>query len=175
MRRFLVTILSVLLVTIVQPLILAEFSGQRWILDFTPIFLVYASLRLNPMGIVGFILLGGLLHDILVPHAPGMGPLLWGATIFLVRSQRLWIRDRSWSMLMLMGLAASFFYIGLDRLLFLASQGFWSWNLELSVKMLTLSIVNAFVCPLVVKAIDRLTRPAVHDSFRDSLSLNVAR
>ena len=175
MRRFLVTLLILLAVTALQPLFLAEFSGQRWILDFTPVFLVYASLRFSPFALVSFILLGGLLHDILVPHAPGTGPLLWGATAFLIRSQRLWIRDRSWSMLMLMGLAASFFYIGLERLLFLASQGFWSWNLELSVKMLTLSIVNAFVCPLVVKAIDRLTRLPVHDSFRDSLPLNVAR
>jgi hypothetical protein len=175
MRRFLVTLLIALAVTLIQPLILAKFGGQRWIFDFTPVFLVYASIRFSPFWLAGFILLGGLLHDILVPHAPGMGPLIWGCTIFLVRSQRLWIRDRSWSMLMLRGWAASFFYIGLERLLFLASQGFWSWNLELSVKMLTLSIVNAFVCPLVVKVIDRLTRPAVHDSFRDSLSLNVAR
>jgi|GEM_PF-814249 len=175
MRRFLVVLLLVLAVIVLQPLLLAEIGGERWILDFTPIFLIYASLRFPPLALASFILLGGLLHDVLVPHAPGMGPFLWGATIFLVRSQRLWIRERSWSMLMLMGLAASFFYIGLERLLFMASQSFWSWNLELSVKMLTLSIVNAFVCPVVVKALDRLTRPAVHDNFRDSFTLNVSR
>jgi len=174
-RRFLVTILLALAATIFQPLISIHNGGQRLMFDFTPVFLLYACLRFTPFGLASFIILGGLLHDAVVPDIPGTGPLLWGATIFLVRSQRLWIRDGSWSMIMLMGLVASFFYIGFSRFLFLATQGFWSWNLELSVKMLTLSIVNALVCPLVVQFIDRLTRPAVHDSFRDSLPLNVAR
>lgn len=129
-----------------QPFAPALFGHENWLLNLTPILITYTALRAKDLSLMIFIIIGGLLHDLLLMNYVGMGPLLWGLIAAIVRSQKLWLTSGSWLFLLLVTFTACFAYLCLDRLFFLAYQGFWSWNLKLSFEILKLSTVNAALC-----------------------------
>jgi hypothetical protein len=139
-----------------QPFVPVFLGHENWLLNLTPILVTYTSLRARDFSLMFFIILGGLLHDLLLMNYVGMGPLLWGLVAFIVRSQRPWVEGGNWFFLLLMTFVASFAYLSLDRLFFLISEGFWSWNLKLSFEILKLSTVNALLCLPVFWLMDRL-------------------
>jgi hypothetical protein len=139
-----------------QPFAPVFFGHENWLLNLTPILITYTALRAREFSLMVFIILGGLLHDLLLMNYVGMGPLLWGLVAFVVRSQRPWVEGGNWLFLILMTFVASFAYLSLDRLFFLISEGFWSWNLKLSFEILKLSTVNALLCLPVFWLMDRI-------------------
>jgi len=143
---FLLVYLGMLLAEPVMP----EMFGQKnWLLGLTPVLLTYLGLRAGSLSLMLFILLGGLLHDLILMHYFGMGPLLWGLTVFLVRSQQPWIEGANWLMSVVICFAASFLYLCCDRIFFLLVQQYWSWDFELSLGILRLSGFNAAISVLV--------------------------
>ncbi|NJK92650.1 MAG: hypothetical protein HC904_12975 [Blastochloris sp.] len=139
-----------------QPLIPPLFGHDNWLLNLTPLLLTYSALRTHEFTLMLFIISGGLLHDLLLMNYVGMGPLLWGCVVFIVRSQRPWVEGGNSLFLILLTFVAAFSYLSLDRLFFLVSEGFWSWNLMLSVEILKLSTVNALLCLPFFWLLDRL-------------------
>mgnify|MGYP000207782395 CR=1 FL=1 len=151
-----------------QPFVPALMGHENWLLNLTPLLLTYAALRARDFSLMAFIILGGLLHDLLLMNYVGMGPLLWGLVAFIVRSQKPLMRGGNWFFLLLVTFTASFAYLSLDRLFFLIAEGFWSWNLRLSFEIVKLSTVNTVLCLPMFWLMDRfLGSPteAEHRSF----------
>jgi cell shape-determining protein MreD len=141
-----------------QPFMPALLGHENWLLNLTPLLLTYASLRAQDFSLMVFLIAGGLLHDLLLMNYMGMGPLLWGLVAFIVRSQKPWVETGNFLFLILITFVASFAYLCLDRLFFLISENFWSWNLKLSFELLKLSTVNALLSWPMFWLLDRLLR-----------------
>lgn len=139
-----------------QPFAPMLWGHENWLLNLTPILVTYTALRAREFSLMLFLILGGLLHDLLLMNYVGMGPLLWGLVAFIVRSQKSWVEGGNWLFLVMITFVASFAYLSLDRLFFLISEGFWSWNLKLSFEILKLSTVNALLCLPAFLLLDRL-------------------
>jgi hypothetical protein len=139
-----------------QPFVPMVLGHENWLLNLTPILVTCTALRAKDFSLMFFLIAGGLLHDLLLMNYVGMGPLLWALVAFVVRSQRPWVDRGNWLFLILITFVASFAYLSLDRLFFLISEGFWSWNLKLSFEILKLSTVNALLCLPVFWLMDRL-------------------
>jgi cell shape-determining protein MreD len=150
--------LSLLLIYLVmlfaQPMVPVFFNQNNWLLGLTPVLLTYLSLRGSDAALVVFVLVGGLLHDLVLLHYAGMGPLLWGLVAFMVRSQREWLVDARWPVWVVMSFAATFLYLGCDRLFFLFAHRYWSWDQDLSFNILKLALFNAVLCPLLFWGLD---------------------
>ncbi|MGF1678837.1 MAG: hypothetical protein ACFCUX_06555 [Candidatus Methylacidiphilales bacterium] len=136
-----------------QPFIPA-IAGQKWLIGMAPLLLAYAALRIDGLGLILFILIGGCVHDLLLLHYVGFGPLLWGCTVFIVTSQAPMLRDSGLFVSALTGFIASFFYNSFDRLLYLVYHSFWSWDLDLSYAILWQSLINAVLCPILFAFFD---------------------
>lgn len=137
-----------------QPFAPSVFGHDNWMLNLTPVLIAYCCLRSNEFFLMMFVILGGLLHDLLLMNYVGMGPMLWGMVAFLVRSQKPWVLGGNWLILIVINFAASFAYLCLDRTFYLLYESFWSWNLQLSFEMFKLSLVNALLSPLLFWLLD---------------------
>ncbi len=158
MRHAAVLVGAYLVLVLLQPQ-LPDLLGERsWLLGLTPVLLVYAALRAPDFALMMFVMVGGLLHDLLLLHYVGMGPLLWGLTVFLVRSQRSWLGMAHWALRPPIVFVASLFYMVGDRLFFLTYHGFWSWNFELSFSLIKISFFNALISPLLLAAFEFILR-----------------
>ncbi|MFQ3670362.1 MAG: hypothetical protein SNJ84_02765 [Verrucomicrobiia bacterium] len=155
-RTLLIPLLAVWALALVEPIIPSQFGGTRWLVDFTPLLITYACLRLPSAALLAFVALGSLGSDFLIPDRPGTSPLLWTLVAFLVRSQRPWIRTGSWFTLSIMSFAASFLYAIGDRTFFLMVNDLWSWSYLLLLKLLVLAAVNAALAPFAFPLLDRL-------------------
>ncbi|GAB4240540.1 MAG: hypothetical protein OHK005_02770 [Candidatus Methylacidiphilales bacterium] len=155
-RAFLIPLIVVLGLTLVEPVIPTHLFGIRWLVDFTPLLIVYACVRFSSGTLFGFLVLGSLGVDFLVGDRPGTSPLLWALVAFLVRSQRLWIRNGSWVTIFLMSFAASFLYALADRTFFLMVNDLWTWSYLLLLKLLGLATVNAALAPGFFALLDRI-------------------
>lgn len=131
-------------------------GNQKWLIGMTPLLLAYASLRTHGLPLTAFVLIGGTVHDLLLMHYIGFGPLLWGITVFVVSSQRPWLEDAGWIVFIAIGFVASFLYYTADRILYLLYHGFWSWDMELSFTLLSLSVANAILSPLLFLGFDAI-------------------
>jgi len=154
MRPAILLTLVYLLMAFLQPFMPSIFGNQKWLIGMTPILLAYASLRTHGLPLTLFVLIGGCVHDLLLMHYIGFGPLLWGITVFVVASQRPWLEDSGWIVSVAIGFVASFLYYTADRILYLLYHGFWSWDLELSYALLSLSVANAILSPLLFLCFD---------------------
>jgi hypothetical protein len=163
------------LLALAQPMAAGALGLRDWILDLTPLLLVHGALRLTAAQLVFLMIGGGMLHDVMVPHAPGTGPLLWGVILFMIRSQLSWIRQGNWIVLILLGFVSTFLYLSLERVLFLAAHGFWQWNLDLSLKIVNASLLNALLAPLFTALFDRLTGTAGKAGARGAFLLHADR
>jgi rod shape-determining protein MreD len=87
----------------------------------------------------------GLTLDLLSPPAPGVSVVTLGITVGLLASQRRLVRSEGGLFTILLGLLATFFYLALDYLIFSARLGRWYWPLDLSVRLVVESILNALL------------------------------
>jgi len=147
-----------LVMAFLQPFMPTLFGYQKWLIGMAPILLAYAALRSGGLPLALFILIGGIIHDLLLLHYFGFGPLLWACTIFIIASQKPWLEDAGILVSIVVGFTASFFYNAMDRLLYLLYHGFWSWDLDLSYTLLTLAGVNAFLSPVLFFVFDAISR-----------------
>ncbi|MEM6820948.1 MAG: hypothetical protein AAF558_03245 [Verrucomicrobiota bacterium] len=157
-----------LIMAFTQPFMPSIFGHQNWLIGFTPILLAYAALRTKDLPLVVFVLAGGLVHDLLLLHYFGFGPLLWGCTIFVISSQRPWLQDSGLVMFSIIGFVSSFLYFSMDRLFYLLYIGFWSWDLELSFSLLTLALMNAVFSPLLFFLFDVILKRGISEPHRRS-------
>lgn len=155
-RAFLIPLAGVLALAVIEPLIPTRLFGIDWLIDLTPLMIVYACLRFSPGSLLAFLILGSLGIDFLVPDRPATSPLLWAMVAFLVRSQHPWIRNGSWVTLILMTFAASFLYGLGDRTFFLMIHDLWAWSDRLMLKILGLATVNALLAPAIISFLDRI-------------------
>lgn len=160
-----------------QPLLPAIGGQHNWLLNFTPLILVYAAYRASDTGLAFFIVFTGMLHDFILSHYLGFGPLLWGVTIFLVRSQEELLEQGTWMTRIIMGFAAAFFYLCFDRVIFLLDRKAWIWDYELSFHIVLISIVNALMAPVVFWVLDRIYiyKPEVKEDFATRMRYHVDR
>jgi len=147
-----------LFMAFLQPFMPAVFGYQKWLVGMAPILLAYAALRSGGLPLALFILIGGIVHDLLFLHYIGFGPLLWACTIFIIASQKPWLRDGGVLVAIVVGFTASFFYISMDRILYLLYHGFWSWDLDLSYALLTLAAINASLSPVLFFLFDAVSQ-----------------
>jgi len=147
-----------LVMAFLQPFMPTIFGYQKWLIGVTPILLAYAALRTSDLPLMLFILIGGAVHDLLLMHYVGFGPLLWGLTVFVISSQRPWLEEAGWVLVVAIGFIASFFYNGIDRILYLLYHGFWSWDMDISFSLLTLSMTNAIFSPLLFFVFDLIMK-----------------
>jgi cell shape-determining protein MreD len=96
----------------------------------------------------------GLAQDILSPGMPGLGPLSIGLMLALLSTQRRLVRVEGGLLAMLLILLGTFFYLVLDYLFFSARLGRWHWPLDLAVRMVGESLVNALLLPPFTWAMD---------------------
>lgn len=141
-----------------QPFMPAIFGYQKWLISMAPILLAYAALRSGGLPLALFILIGGIVHDLLLLHYIGFGPLLWACTIYVIASQKPWLQDGGILVSVIVGFIASFFYNAMDRMLYLLYHGFWSWDLNLSYALLTLAGINAGLSPILFILFDVISR-----------------
>jgi cell shape-determining protein MreD len=158
MRYALSLVLLYVAMAIGQPMIPAVFGERTWLIGLSPLLLVYCALRAPDFSLMLFVILGGVVHDLILLHYIGMGPLLWLMTVFIVRSQQDWLRTSHWVLLLVVCFAASFFHLAMDRIFFLAYNGFWSWNFELSTSLLKISTINALLSPVLFWILDFVLR-----------------
>jgi cell shape-determining protein MreD len=155
MLRYTLSLLLIYLVMLfAQPMVPVLFNQNNWLLGLTPVLLTYLSLRAGDLALITFVIVGGLLHDLVLLHYVGMGPLLWGIVAFMIRSQRIWLEDARWPVWMVMSFAATFLYLCCDRLFFLFAHQYWSWDQDLNFNILKLSLFNAILCPLLFWLLD---------------------
>ena len=128
----------------------------RWLPVLTPLLPAYFALHGRDFPLVVLVVVGGMLHDWVLPHYFGMGPLLWGLVAFMIRSQRQWLTDASAIFLPVVGFAASFLYFGGDRLFLLFARQRWAWDIDFSFHILQQSIINAILCPVLFWLFDLL-------------------
>jgi hypothetical protein len=147
-----------LIMAFLQPFMPSIFGYQKWLIGMAPILLAYAALRTSGLPLTLFVLIGGVVHDLLLLHYVGFGPLLWGCTIFVIASQRPWLQDGGIIISVIVGFTASFLYNALDRILYLLYHGFWSWNLDLSNALLTLALINAALSPILFIIFDAISK-----------------
>ncbi|MEM6885269.1 MAG: hypothetical protein AAF571_09570 [Verrucomicrobiota bacterium] len=147
-----------LVMAFLQPFMPEIFGYQKWLIGMAPILLAYAALRSGGLPLALFILIGGVVHDLLLLHYIGFGPLLWACTIYVIASQKPWLRDGGAVVSVLVGFTASFLYNSLDRILYLLYHGFWSWDLDLSYALLTLAAINAGLSPLLFFVFDAISQ-----------------
>ena len=157
-----------LVMAFLQPFMPAIFGYQKWLIGMAPILLAYAALRTGGLPLALFILIGGVTHDLLLLHYFGFGPLLWACTIFIIASQKPWLQDGGVLVSIIVGFTASFFYIAMDRILYLLYHGFWSWDLDLSYTLLTLAGVNAVLSPVLFFLFDAISRSTQSGKPRSS-------
>lgn len=147
MRYTLVLVFLYVAMAVSQPL-LPPFMGERtWLLGLSPLLLVYGALRAPDFSLMLFIILGGMVHDFILLHYLGMGPLLWLLTVFVVRSQREFLQASHWSLLFVVAFAASFFHLAMDRIFFQVYNDIWFWDFELSTSLLKIALVNGLIGP----------------------------
>ncbi|MEM1158666.1 MAG: hypothetical protein AAF649_02560 [Verrucomicrobiota bacterium] len=144
------------------------FGYQKWLIGMTPILLAYAALRSGGLPLALFILIGGVVHDLLLLHYFGFGPLLWACTIFIVASQKPWLQDAGILVTLIVGFTTSFFYNAMDRIFYLLYHGFWSWDLDLSFALLTLAAVNAVLSPIMFFVFDTVSQRSKPGKARSS-------
>jgi hypothetical protein len=142
-RAFLLPLVLCWMVAMLAPSVPTRAGGVTWLIDLTPLFILFAAIRLEAGWLVLFLLLGSLGEDFLIPDRIGTGPILWAMVAFLIRSQRPWIRSESWFTLMIMCFGASFLYAVGDRALYLMTNDLWSWSYLLGLKLVVLALVNA--------------------------------
>lgn len=147
-----------LIMAFLQPFMPAIFGHQNWLIGMAPILLAYAALRNGGLPLTLFILIGGVVHDLLLLHYVGFGPLLWACTIYVIASQKPWLQDGGILVSIIVGFICSFLYNALDRILYLLYHGFWSWDLELSYSLLTLAAVNAGLSPILFILFDSISQ-----------------
>jgi len=165
MRYTLVLVFLYVAMAVGQPLLPPLMGERTWLLGLSPLLLVYGALRAPDFSLMLFVILGGVVHDFILLHYLGMGPLLWLLTVFVVRSQREFLRASHWSLLFVVSFAASFFHLAMDRVFFLVYNGFWSWDFELSTSLLKIALVNGLIGPPFFWLLDlvlggRRARPA---------------
>jgi cell shape-determining protein MreD len=158
MRYTLVLVLLYVAIAVGQPLLPPLMGERTWLIGLSPLLLIYGALRAPDFFLMLFVILGGVVHDFILLHYLGMGPLLWLMTVFLVRSQRDYLRASHWSLLFVVSFAASFFHLAMDRVFFLVYNGFWSWNFELSTSLMKIALVNGLLGPPVFWVLDVLLR-----------------
>lgn len=158
MRYALVLVLLYGAMVILQPLAPPVLGQTTWLIGLSPLLLVYGGMRAGDFSLMLFILAGGVLHDLILLHYIGMGPLLWLLTVLLVRSQREWLRNSHWTSAMVVTFAAAFFYLAMDRVFFLVYNGLWSWTFDLSYSLMIISALNALASPLVFWIFDWVLR-----------------
>ena len=159
MLRYTLSLLLIYLVMLfAQPVVPALFNQSNWLLGLTPVFLAYLSLRAGDLALMAFVIIGGLMHDLVLPHYVGMGPLLWSVVAFMVRSQRDLLREAHWPVLMVISFAATFLYLCCDRLFFLFVNQYWSWDQDLSFNIFKLAVFNAVLCPPLFFILDLVFR-----------------
>ncbi|MDR1146606.1 MAG: hypothetical protein LBK71_10795 [Verrucomicrobiales bacterium] len=146
-RHTLSLLLLYLAMLFAQPMAPALFRQNNWLLGLTPVLLTYLSLRAGDLALMVFVIAGGLLHDLVLLHYVGMGPLLWGLVAFMIHSQRMWLEDARWPVWLIMSFAATFLYLCCDRLFFLFYHQYWSWDQDLSFNIFKLALFNAVLCP----------------------------
>jgi cell shape-determining protein MreD len=155
MVRYTLSLLLIYLIMLfAQPMVPVLFDQNNWLLGLTPIFLTYLSLRASDLALILFVIIGGLLHDMVLMHYVGMGPLLWGLVAFMVRSQQVWLQEAHFLVLMVIGFASTFLYLCCDRLFFLFVHQYWSWDQDLSFNILKLAVFNAVLCPVLIFIFD---------------------
>lgn len=145
-----------LLAVFIQPVVPAVFGIQNLVVGLVPVIIGYCAMRGSDGAIVVFVLGGGLLYDFLTLNAPGMGPLLWGLTAFIVRTQRGWLSESHMAIHITVAAAASFLFFAFERLLYLAVRTNWSWDFELTYSMTLHAVANALICPLFFWMLDLL-------------------
>lgn len=155
-RTFFLPILAVWGLSLLEPILPSRFGGVTWLIDFTPLFLTYACLRLPSAALLAFLAIGSLGLDFLIPDRPGTSPLLWALVAFLVRSQHPWIGSRNWFILSLMTFAASILYAFGDRTFFLMVNDFWAWSYLLVLKLIVLALINGLLAAPIFSLMDRL-------------------
>ncbi|MDX6767311.1 MAG: hypothetical protein SFU85_11040 [Candidatus Methylacidiphilales bacterium] len=158
MHYALVLVLLYGAMVILQPLAPALMGQTTWLIGLSPLLLVYGALRAGDFSLLLFVLAGGALHDLILLHYIGMGPLLWLLTVLLVRSQRDWLRNAHWSSAMVVTFAGAFFYLAMDRVFFLVYNGLWAWTFELSSSLMIISAFNALASPMVFRLFDFILR-----------------
>jgi hypothetical protein len=119
-------------------------------LCLVPVLLVTAAVRMGDVPLVMLVVLGGLVDDFLVPDAPGYGPLIWAVVVMMVRSQRIWLRSGGMLFRMAVCVAATFVYLVMDRLAYMAAHGFWSWDERVTLYLVLASGVNLVAGPLLM-------------------------
>ncbi len=155
MLRYTFSLLTIYLAMLFsQRMVPAVFGLDSWLLGLTPVLLCYIALRAGDLALVSFIILGGLLHDLVLLEYFGMGPLLWAIVVFTIRSQEPWVAGSHWLLQILMNFAASFLYLCCDRLFFLLVHQYWSWDYNLSIGLLQMSLFNALLGPLLFVVLD---------------------
>lgn len=154
MRYAFVLVLLYGAMVILQPLAPPVLGQTTWLIGLSPLLLIYGALRAGNLSLVLFVLAGGTLHDLILLHYIGMGPLLWLLTVLLVHSQRDWLRNSHWSSAMVVTFAGAFFYLAMDRVFFLVYNGLWSWNFDLSYSLMIISAFNALASPLLFRVFD---------------------
>lgn len=152
-----------LILLVVQPFFPSVLGDPFWLLSTTPILITYVSIRSGGIALVYFIILSGLLHDLMFPDYLGMGPLLWGMTAFIIHSQLPWLSGARFSLVMVASFVASFFYLCMDRLLVLFYAGFWTWTYELSFAIFMYSFINALLAPLLFWVFDFIFRDKMEE------------
>ncbi|MEO0452670.1 MAG: hypothetical protein AAFY98_00860 [Verrucomicrobiota bacterium] len=150
------------LIILIQPFLPSVLGDRFWLLSMTPILISYVSMRARGAALGYFIILCGLLHDLMFPDYLGMGPLLWGLTVFLIHSQYPWIHRARFFLVMVAVLVASFFYLCMDRLLVLFYAGFWSWSYEMLFSIFWQSCLNAIVSPLLFFIFDAIVKGRIN-------------
>jgi cell shape-determining protein MreD len=158
MRYTLVLVFLYVVMAVAQPLLPPLMGERTWLIGLSPLLLIYGALRAPDFFLMLFVILGGVVHDFILLHYLGMGPLLWLLTVFLVRSQRDYLKASHWSRLFVVSFAASFFHLGMDRVFFLVYNGFWSWNFELSTSLMKIALVNGLLGPPFFWVLDVLLR-----------------
>ncbi len=154
MRYALVLILLYGAMVILQPLAPPVLGQTTWLIGLSPLLLIYGGMRAGDFSLMIFVLAGGVLHDVILLHYIGMGPLLWLLTVLLVRSQRDWLKNSHWTSAMVVTFAGAFFYLAMDRIFFLVYNGLWSWTFDLSFSLMIISAFNALVSPVVFRVFD---------------------
>jgi hypothetical protein len=145
---------------LLQPLVPGLFGQEHWLLNLTPVLLIYAAYRCSEPGLVVLVVAGGILHDLMMLDAVGFGPMQWGLTVFMIHSQRHWLESTSWWMIMLLSFAGSFLYFLAGYVFFLMARTTWNWNLQLGLAMVWIATLNALASPLVFMAMDAVLNRA---------------
>ena len=146
MLRYSLPLLLVYLVMLfTQRMMPPLFGMESWLLGLTPVLLCYISLRAGDLSLVIFVLIGGLMHDVVLLEYFGMGPLLWGIVAYTIRSQEPWVAGSHWLFQIVICFVASFLYLCLDRLFFLLIHQYWSWDSNLTIDLFQMSLLNGFL------------------------------